>query len=189
MLYGMHQHSQPTFDNIPFCSATGRGYSINSSPLFLQERKRRMESPYYITTGRVRFSLRPESGELGHTPPPIQNFQLSSTFLADESTFQPLSLRLPWGRRIALEWRKVVSVALLAYAAMPCFAQAFALVFFHQVNLGSISKLLQWVPLRWSSDIWSFRVHGQFLPGPERNGISYNKISRIYGHLRPRFRI
>ena len=41
-----------------------------------------------------------------------------------------------------MEWRKVVSVALLAYAAMPCFAQAFALVFFHQVNLGSISKLL-----------------------------------------------
>ena len=80
MLYGMHQHSQPTFDNIPFCSATGRGYSINSSALFLQERKRRMESPYYITTGRVRFSLRPESGELGHTPPLLQNFQLSSTF-------------------------------------------------------------------------------------------------------------
>ena len=40
---------------------------------------------------------------------------------------------------------------------------------------------IQWVPLRWSSVIWSFRVHGQFLPGPERNGISYNKISRIYG--------
>ena len=40
---------------------------------------------------------------------------------------------------------------------------------------------VQCVPLSWSSVIWSFRVHGQFLPGPERNGISYNKISRIYG--------
>ena len=48
---------------------------------------------------------------------------------------------------------------------------------------------LQWVPVRWSSDIWSFRLHGQFLTGPERNGISYNKISRIYGHLWPKFGI
>ena len=45
----------------------------------------------------------------------------------------------------------------------------------------TFTLLIQWVPLRWSSVIWSFRVHGQFFPGPERNGISYNKISRIYG--------
>ena len=38
--------------------------------------------------------------------------------------------------------------------------------------------IVQWAPLRWSSVIWSFRVHGQFLPGPERNRISYNKLSR-----------
>ena len=40
---------------------------------------------------------------------------------------------------------------------------------------------IQCSPLTSSSDIWSFRVLGQFLPGPERNVISYNKISRIYG--------
>ena len=37
------------------------------------------------------------------------------------------------------------------------------------------------VPDIWSSDIWSFRLYGQFLAGPKRNGISYNKIFRIYG--------
>ena len=40
---------------------------------------------------------------------------------------------------------------------------------------------VHWAPLTSSSDIWSFRQHRQFLVSPERNGISYNKISRIYG--------
>ena len=40
-----------------------------------------------------------------------------------------------------------------------------------------------------SSDIWSFRLLGQFLAGPKRNGISYNKIFRIYGHFWTKFRI
>ena len=33
----------------------------------------------------------------------------------------------------------------------------------------------------WSSDIWSFRLYGQFLAGPERNWLSYNRIFRLYG--------
>ena len=32
------------------------------------------------------------------------------------------------------------------------------------------------VPLTSSSDIWSFRLYGQFLAGPEGNGISFNKF-------------
>jgi len=48
-------------------------------------------------------------------------------------------------------------------------------------NGDNLALQVQWVPVRSSSDIWSFRLHGQFLVGPERNGISYNKISRIYG--------
>ena len=45
------------------------------------------------------------------------------------------------------------------------------------------------VPLTSSSDIWSFRLYGQFLAGPERNGISYNKIFRIFGQYSSKFRI
>ena len=37
------------------------------------------------------------------------------------------------------------------------------------------------VPLIWSSDIGPFRPHDQFLGGPERNRLSYNKRFRIYG--------
>ena len=35
------------------------------------------------------------------------------------------------------------------------------------------------IPLTRNSDIWNFRLHGPFLAGPERNGLSYNKIFRI----------
>ena len=37
------------------------------------------------------------------------------------------------------------------------------------------------IPVRRNSDMWNFRLYGTFLAGPERNGISYNMIFRIYG--------
>ena len=44
-----------------------------------------------------------------------------------------------------------------------------------------ILKPVHCVPDTCSSDIESFRLYGQFLVGPERNRISYNKIFWIYG--------
>ena len=54
------------------------------------------------------------------------------------------------------------------------------------------------VPDIWSSDIWSFRLYGQFLAGPERNRLSifhtiqnfrfkviYGRKFRIYGLFLP----
>ena len=41
-----------------------------------------------------------------------------------------------------------------------------------------ILKPVHCVPDTCSSDIESFRLYGQFLVGPERNRISYNKIFR-----------
>ena len=32
-----------------------------------------------------------------------------------------------------------------------------------------------------TSDIWVFRLYGQFLLGPQRNQLSYNKSFRLYG--------
>ena len=40
---------------------------------------------------------------------------------------------------------------------------------------------IQTIPVIRDSDIWNFRLYGTFLAGPERNGISYNKIFRLYG--------
>ena len=37
---------------------------------------------------------------------------------------------------------------------------------------------VHWIPV-----IRSFRLYGQFLVGPERNWLSYNKHFRIYGQL------
>ena len=45
------------------------------------------------------------------------------------------------------------------------------------------------MPLTSSSDIWSFRLHRQFLVGPEPNGILYNEICRIFGQNWSKFRI
>ena len=48
---------------------------------------------------------------------------------------------------------------------------------------------VHWISVIRSSDIWSFWLLGQFLAGPEPNGISYNKFFRIYGHFWSTFRI
>ena len=42
-------------------------------------------------------------------------------------------------------------------------------------------NLLHSLPDIWSSDIWSFRVFGQFFVGPEQISLSYNRKFRIYG--------
>jgi len=42
-------------------------------------------------------------------------------------------------------------------------------------------RSIQTIPLTRNSDIWNFRLYGTFLPGPKRNKLSYNKISRLYG--------
>ena len=42
-------------------------------------------------------------------------------------------------------------------------------------------SIIQTIPLTRNSDIWNFRLYGTFLAGPERNGILYNKIFRLYG--------
>ena len=44
-----------------------------------------------------------------------------------------------------------------------------------------VTNLVQTIPVIRDSDIWNFRLYGTFLAGPERNGISYNKIFRLYG--------
>ena len=41
--------------------------------------------------------------------------------------------------------------------------------------------ILHRASVRWSSDIWSFRLFGQFLAGPERNGNLYTIIFHISG--------
>ena len=55
------------------------------------------------------------------------------------------------------------------------------MVSFHKLDYVLIKLHLHCAPDIWSSDIWSFRLYGQFLARPERNGIPYNKIFRIYG--------
>ena len=53
----------------------------------------------------------------------------------------------------------------------------------------NLHPLVHLVPLTSSSDLWSFRLHRQFLAGPEPNGISYNEICRIFGQNWSKFRI
>ena len=58
------------------------------------------------------------------------------------------------------------------------------------MHLGSpVTWEIHCVPDIRSSDIWSFRLYGQFLAGPKRNRLSYNRNFRIYGHLWLKFRI
>ena len=54
------------------------------------------------------------------------------------------------------------------------------MVSFHKLDYVLIKLHLHCAPDIWSSDIWSFRLYGQFLAGPKMNGISHNKIFRIY---------
>ena len=44
-----------------------------------------------------------------------------------------------------------------------------------------IDSQIHCVPDIWSSDIWSFRLYGQFLAVPKQNPLSYNNIFWIYG--------
>ena len=48
-------------------------------------------------------------------------------------------------------------------------------------SAGNSNFKIHLIPLIWTSDIWFFWLYRPFLAGPERNGLSHNKIFWLYG--------
>ena len=64
------------------------------------------------------------------------------------------------------------------------------LVFPAHLTRGGLEKLIQCRPLVWSTDVRSTRLYGQFLVGPEQNGLFISvkacfkiKNARLYGQI------